>query len=175
MSDNNATTKADEILLSLKKGKSVYDAFATDFRTRYLIGGKTLAEWEAKFKIKVPSAASPAECKGLDIVLMDLHSEAIFHAASSKAVLQALKRGTDTEMNSRKTALVAEYNGKKEKLPAASTLESMVRAQIDDIDGAMMSAVIASAFWQDILEHLAFCRKLIENISINNGIEAKLK
>jgi|SRR5579863_4098744 len=175
MTENNAKTKADEILLSLKKGKSVYDVFSGDFRTRYLIAGKTLADWETNFKIKVPSGASPAECKELDVKLMALHSEATFHAASAKAVLQALKRGIDTEMNSRKTALVAEYANKNEKLPAASTLESMVRAQIDDIDGAMMSAVIASAFWQDILEHLAYCRKLIENISINNGIEAKLK
>jgi hypothetical protein len=175
MSDNkDPTTKAADILESLKKGKSVYDVFSADFRTRYLIAGKTLAEWESKFKIKIPEQANPHECKNLDTKLMELHQEATFNLASSKAVMQALKRGIDTEMNSRKTALVQQYTNNKAKLPAAATLESMARSQIDDVDGAMMSALIASNFWQDLIDHISFCRKLLENITINNGIEGKM-
>jgi hypothetical protein len=176
----NETTKdpkqrAEELLDSLRKGKSTYDLFANTFRTQYLIAGKTIESWEKEFKISIPADLDPNRCKGMDATLMRLYQEALFHKSTARAVLQALKRGVDTELNSRKTAIVAEYETTNRRAPAASTLESLARTQIDDVDGAVMSATIAHNFWEDILEHLSFCRKLIENITINSGIEAKMK
>ncbi len=165
--------QAMDLLVKMKAGKSVYEMFQANFRNQYLIAGKTIDDWEKKFKIHIPEDSSPQRCKELDIKLMELHQEATFNKASSGAILQALKRGVDSELHTSKTALVVQYEANHAKLPAAATLESMAKDQIKDVDGAVMAANIAVDFWKDILEHLAFCRKLLENISINNGIEAK--
>lgn len=165
--------KSLSLLEHLKIGKGVYEGFITNFRSQYLIAGKTIKDWEKQFKIHIPEDASPANCKQLDVQLMQLHQEATFNRASARAALQALKRGADNELNSTKAAMVAQYETSNNKLPAATTLDSLAKDKVKDVDGALMAATVASNFWEDILEHLAFCRKLLENISINNGIEAK--
>jgi hypothetical protein len=161
------------LLLKLRSGKQVYEMFQANFRSQYLIAGKPIYKWEQEFKIHIPEDSSPAKCKELDIKLLELHERATFFRASARAILQALKSGSESELNTAKNALVMQYEATNKKLPAAATLESMAAYQIKDVDGALMSANIASEFWSDIIDHLAFCRKILENISINNGIEAK--
>lgn len=171
--DIDPEVQAMDLLVKLKSGKSVYEMFQANFRTQYLIAGFSIYDWEKKFKIHIPEDASPANCKELDVKLMALHQEASFHKASARAIMQALKRGVDTKLNATKTALVLEYQTNNKKMPAATTLEAIAKDQINDVDGAVMSANVAVDFWNDIIDHLSFCRKLLENISINNGIEAK--
>jgi hypothetical protein len=171
--EDHPEVQAMELLVQLKAGKSVYEMFQANFRTQYLIAGKSIYEWEKEFKLHIPEESTPQDCKALDIKLLDLHQRAMFHKASAGAILQALKRGVDTQLNSTKTALVTQYKSSNMKLPAATTLESMAKDQMNDVDGAVMSANVAVDFWEDIISHLGFCRKLLENITINNGIEGK--
>ncbi len=166
--------KAEELLDLIKKHKVVYDVFASQFRTCYLIAGKTIEEWEGEFKIEIPEDSNPNDCKRLDLQLLGLHQQATFFRAAARAVLQALKKGNQTQYRSKFSAIVAEHKSRNEKLPAAATLESLARIELDDVEGAMMGATIASDFWEDILEHLNYCRRLVENIIIATGIEAKI-
>ena len=172
--DKTPKEKADELLNTLRKGKSVYDIFSENFRKQYLIAGRTIELWEKDFKISVPNDLDPSTCKELDIKLMELHQEAAFHKASATAVVQALKKGSETEFRNRFTALVTEYKVKNLKLPAAATLESLAKTEIDDVEAALMSAEVAADFWQSIMEHLSFCRKILEQGTINSGIQVKM-
>lgn len=171
---DTAEEKAEALLDSIKKNKGIYDAFAKNFRERYKIIDKTIAEWEKIFKVSIPEDLNPQQCKNTDIELMKLHQEATFYKAAARAILQALEKGLESQYRSKFSALVAEYKSKNEKLPAAGTLDSLARINLDDIDGAIMSANIANNFWEDVIKHLDYCRKLVESIAMSNGIQAKM-
>lgn len=171
---NTPEEKAEALLESIKKNKGIYDAFATNFRERYKIIDKTITQWEKEFKLSVPEDLNPQQCKLFDIKLMGLHQEATFYKAAARAILQALEKGLETQYRSKFSALVAEYKMKNEKLPAAGTLDSLARVELDDVDGAIMSANIANNFWEDIIKHLDYCRKLVESIAMSNGIQVKM-
>lgn len=160
----------------IKKGKEVHDIFAKNFHDDYQISGKTLTEWESHFKITVPADPDPATCKSLDMKIMALHQEASFFHAVSTAQLQMLKKGSDTEYRSRYTAIVQEWkkNNPDKRVPAAGTLDTLTRAETDDIEGAVANAELQKDFWKNIMDHLNMCRRLLENATINSGIQIKM-
>jgi hypothetical protein len=170
--------RAEELLNSLKTGKQVYDAFTTNFRRQYLIGGRTIETWEKEFKIKLPEALDPPNCKVIDIQLLKLHEQATFYKALADSALGVLERGEESLYNDRITAYVNEHRTSTDKdkarLPAAATLETLAKAELGDVEGAVAAAKVSANFWKEILNHLAFCRKVLDNASISSGIEAKL-
>lgn len=172
--DLTSKETADLLLNNLRKGKETHDIFAQNFRRLYTIAGATVEVHEQKFKISVPENPDPATCKMLDMHIMGLHQEAAFYHAVSAAQSQALKKGSDTEYRARYTGLVAEYEQNGKKLPARGTLEDLVRAETDDIESAVANADIHREFWKSIMDHLNMCRRLLENATINSGIEAKM-
>lgn len=173
-SQPTAKETADLLLTSLKKGKETHDIFAQNFRNLYTISGKTIKQWEDYYKISVPENPDPATCKMLDMKIMELHQEASFFHAAVSAYGQALRKGSDSEYRARYTALVQEYQTSNKKLPARGTLEDLVRAETDSIESAVINADIQKDFWKNIMDHLNMCRRLLENATINSGIEAKL-
>lgn len=170
---DNPKEKADDLLNILRKGKSIYDNFNNSFRTNYLIAGKTIEGWEKQFKLKIPADPDLATCRLLDLKLMELHQEASFHKASSDAIVEALHNGSETEFHTRFTTLVNQYQSTNQKLPAAATLEVLAKTELDDVTTAVVSAKVAADFWQSIIDHLTFCRKLLEQIVMSHGVEAK--
>lgn len=170
-----AKQKAEELLQSIRKGKDVHDIFVDAFRRQYFIAGRTLEQWEKEFQISVPADPDPAVCKSLDMKLMSLHQEAAFYHAAASAARQILQKGNDSQYRARYAALVQEYKNSGKKLPARGTLEDLVRSETDDIEGARINAEIAEEFWEDIMEHLSMCRKLLENATINSGIQTKIE
>lgn len=167
---------AASLLQTLKKGKAVHDAFARNFRDNYEISGRTIKEWEDEFKITVPPDPNPAVCKVIDMQIMSLHQDAAFYHATANIYVQALKKGNETEYRSRYAALVAEFkrDNPGSKLPARGTLEDLTRAETDDIEGALSNAELQENFWKNIMNHLNMCRRLLENATINSGIEVKM-
>lgn len=176
MTEKNLTAaeSAELLIAHLKKGKEVHDIFAQQFRNRYTIAGRTIEDWEKYFKISVPANPDPQVCKSMDMQIMELHQEAAFYFAEASARAQALRKGSDTEYRSRYTALVAEYQKEGKKLPAHKSLEDLTKAETDNIESAVVNADIQKDFWKSIMEHLNMCRRLLENATINSGIEAKM-
>jgi hypothetical protein len=171
---NDPKVRAEHLLDLLRKGKGVYDIFSENFRKNYLVSGKTLETWEKHFKISIPSDLDPGKCKELDLVLMRLHEEALFHKATADAVQQALKKGSESEYLTRFEALVKEYEAAKKKLPANATLDSLAKLNLDDVESALAAARIALDFWESIIIHITFCRKLIEQGIMASGIQVKM-
>jgi hypothetical protein len=170
----SAEEVAQTLLNNLKKGKETHDIFAKNFRELYKVSGKTVKEWESYYKISVPENPDPQICKMLDMKIMGLYQEAAFLHTEASARVQALKKGSDTEYRARYTALVQEYESSGKKLPARGTLEDLVRSETDNIESALINAEIQKEFWSNIMDHLNMCRRLLENATINSGIEAKM-
>ena len=175
MAQTTAKETAELLLNSLKKGKDVHDIFADNFKRTYTLAGKTIGQWEQYFKIDVPADPDPAICKSLDMTIMGLYQEAAFYHAASSAYFQTLKKGNDTQYRARYTILVQEYQTGGKKLPARGTLEDLARSETDDIESALTNAQLQMDFWSGIMDHLNMCRRLLENATINSGIQVKME
>lgn len=166
--------QAEKLLKALLKGKEVYKLFGETMRKQLTISGEPIDHWEKKFKLSIPvDDLTPAICKQLDVQLMDLNQEATFHHAVASAKVQMIKRGCESQFNDKFWALTQEYKEKGKKLPAAATLTTLATIQNDDMESAQSLAQVETKFWKDILDHLATCRRLIENASLNISVELK--
>ncbi len=176
MQDTEAKIKAEALIDKLLSGKKVHDHFSGMIRQKLTISGSTMDEWEQTFRIHVPTDnLNPSTCKEFDSKLLELNQEAAFYHAVAVAKLQMIKRGTDAAHRDKIYALVQEYKDNDKKLPAAATLENLAKVENDDLESAQSIAEIEKSFWTNILEHLATCRKIVENASFNNNTEAKLQ
>lgn len=168
--------KAKSLVDRLLSGKKIHDQFAGMIRQQLMISGRTMDEWEQTFRIHInQDNLNPSTCKELDAKLIDLHQDAAFYHAVAVVKLQMIKRGNDSAFRDRFTALVQEHkqtNGGK--LPSAVTLENLAKFENDDVESAQSIAEIEKGFWSNILEHLSTCRKILENASFNNNIEARM-
>lgn len=176
MNKMTATEQATKLLQNIKKGKEVHDIFAANFTENYLIRGKTLQNWEKHFRLTVPGDPSPPVCKKLDMDIMKLYQEASLYHALADAHVQALKKGTETQYRIRYTAIVAEWKALNpdKRAPSAATLDTLTRAETDDIDSALANAELQKSFFKNMMDYLNMCRRLLENATINSGIQVKM-
>ena len=171
----DAKAKADSLLDKLLKGKQIHDLFASNMRKHLQITGQSIDVLEARFKIKIQTDnLTPEICKMYDLKLMELNQEASFYYAIASAKQQMLKRSGESTYRDTFYAIVQEYKTADKKLPANATLENLARVENDDLDSAQAIAEIEKQFWKDILDHLGSMRKLIENATFNNSVEAKM-
>jgi hypothetical protein len=170
-----ATAKelTDKMINGLRKGKDIHEMFAARVRTDILIQGKTMEGWKQHFMLSIPSNADVIECKQLDTRLMELHQEATFLKCVAEASLTLSRKGYDSQYRDKFAALVSEYKTTDKKLPAKETLENLAKNDLDDIETSTSYSELAVKFWKDIIEDLNFKRRAIENITINNSVEAK--
>lgn len=165
--------QVDKMIASLRKGKDIHEMFANTVRTGILIQGKTMEQWRTYFTADIPDNPDIIDCKLLDINLMKLHQEATFLKCMADAASTLGKKSFDTQYREKFTALVSEYRAEGKKLPAKETLEILASNDLDDIETSLSYSELAVKFWKDVIEDLNFKRKAIENITINNSVEAK--
>lgn len=174
MSDKTAKAQADELLLSLMKGKEVHGIFAENIKKSLRVSGEHIEYWEEKFHLVIPTDnLTPEMCKMLGMQIMDLHQEATFYYAVATAKSQMIKRGTEHSFNGKFWAIYQEHKQGKKKMPAAATLENLAKIDNEDIESASSIAEVEVKFWKTILDHLSTCRKIIENASLNISVELK--
>lgn len=170
----SAKDVADKMIERLRTGKNIHDLFAEQVKTRILIQGKTMEQWKKHFTVKIPETPDINECRNLDMKIMALHEEAAFLKAMAEASHTLGKRSHDSAYREKFTSLVSEYKAENKKLPAKDTLETLAKAELDDIESGLSYSELSIKFWKEILEDLNFKRRVIENATINNSVEAKL-
>lgn len=168
-----AKDQVDKMIAGLRKGKDIHEMFANTVRTGILIQGRTMEQWKQYFNIDIPDNPDVIDCKRLDIQLMQFHQEATFLKSMAEAAQTLGKKSYDTQYREKFTALVSEYKAQDKKLPAKETLEILASNDLDDIESGLSYSELGVKFWKDIIEDLNFKRKAIENITINNSVEAK--
>jgi len=169
-----AKQTVDEMIAGLRKGKDIHEQFAKAVQDRMMIQGKTMEQWRQHFAIKIPNNPDITACKQTDMKLMELYQEASFMKAMADASHLLQKKGYDTQYREKFQAKVSEYKTAGMKLPAKDTLETLARNSVDDIETGVVYSDLAVKFWKEILENLNYLRKIIENATINNSVEAKM-
>jgi hypothetical protein len=165
----------DKMTATLRRGKDIHEMFANTVRTSILIQGKTMEQWKSHFSIDIPDNPEIVDCKLLDMKLMEFHQEATFLKCMAEAAHTLGRKSYETQYREKFMALVSEYKELDKKLPAKDTLETLASNDLDDIETGLSYSELAIKFWKDILEDLNFKRKAIENITINNSVQAKLE
>jgi hypothetical protein len=171
--EKSARERAEELMKSLNHDKAINEIFSDAFERQYLIYGKCPKEWLRYFRINIPENPDTSQCKALAAKVASLTQEANFYFAAAEAQTDALSSGEDREFSTNFNRLVAEYKGKNKSLPASKTLETMAKAKMSDIGGAIRNAHIVKNFWKRILEGLVEVRKNLELATWNNSTQAK--
>lgn len=176
MSEHNASPEGQAQLLidKLIKGQNVYKFFTDSMRKTLLISGHTYDHWYETFHMDIPvDNMTPALCRELGLKIMELHQEATFYYAAAQAKAQWLKRGSESTFNDRLFAIVQEHKAKGGRVPGQDTLKALASVGNEEFDSAHSLADIEVKFWRSILEHLAQCRRLVENASLTMSTELK--
>ena len=164
--------KIQAIINKLIEGRQLFESAIGNFDP--IISGQPISHWTEKFKIKIPTGSlSPGILKDLSIRIMDLHQEATFMFLVVEAKKQYLQHGNEIAYHSEYMGIYESFESTGKKKPAASTLESMAKVSNETVELTMMHADIETKFWKNILEHLAMCRRLVENASMNVSVELK--
>jgi hypothetical protein len=167
--------KANSLITSLMQGKEIHDKFAANMRAKFLINERTMDEWEEQYRIEIETDnLTPAICRQYDVKLLQYNQEVAFFHAMAAAKVQLLSRGHVSAYRDKFYALVQEYKDKGAKLPAAATLDNLAKVETDDVESASTIAEVEKSFWSNILDHLTTCRKIIENATMNNNVDARL-
>lgn len=164
--------KIQEIINKLVEGRQLFESAVGKLDP--VVSGQPMSHWIERFKLKIQTEQlSPGTLKDLSMKIMDLHQEATFMAALADAKRQYLHHGNEMAYHSQYMGIYESFESTGKKKPAASTLESMAKVSNENVDIAMMHADIETKFWKNILEHLAMCRRLVENASMNISVELK--
>jgi uncharacterized protein YaaR (DUF327 family) len=169
-----AKQTVDEMVKDLRRGKDIYEQFYEAAESRLMIQGKTMVQWKKHFSVHVPQNPDISACKEIDMKLMELYQEAAFLKAMAEAAAALQRKGYETQYRNKFEALVAEYKATGQKLPAKDTLENLAKKTVDDIETGTTYSDLAVRFWKEVIENLNYIRKLIENATINNSVEAKI-
>jgi len=169
------TKKSDELFSRLEAGEETFHSFGARVRENLLIFDKTIPEWWKHFGMRIEvDNLNPENCKEIAKKIANLYQEASYYyslANSSTSALESSQLSTHTE---KYAEVVASYRNNKEKIPAAATIENLVKAEEDEIYSAIATAKITKDFFKTVLDSLNTCRKIIDTATINSGIEAKI-
>lgn len=174
MTGLTAKAQSEKLVETMLRGAKINKLFEESMKQQFLISGKTMGYWEQKFKLHIPKDnLTPMKCVELDRVLMDLHQDATFYYNVSDAKTQLAKSGQTSEYNSRVNKIIAEFKLEGNKIPAADTLKAMAAVHTEGIASASTIAEVELKFWKNIIAHLQYCRKMLENASLNISVEIK--
>ena len=166
--------KAEEAYNVARQDADTYAIFSDLIKRQELISGKTISEWKELFSIDIPESPDPQLCKEIDMKLMALHHEATFHFNLARMCLDAATMSSEATFRKKFSTLVQESKIGKGKVPAAATLETLARADQESIERLRESAKRDVSFWKTIMADLDMQRKLVNDATMNNGIQVKL-
>lgn len=169
------TSKSKELFSRVDQGEETLSSFSDRVRNNLLIFDKTIPEWWSHFGIRIDQDnLTPEICKNLLKKIATLYHEASYWYSIANASSSALESSQASSHTERYASVVAEYRGNNEKIPAAATIEQLVKADQDEIYSAIANSKITKDFFKTILDSLNTARKCIDTATINSGIEAKL-
>ncbi len=169
-------SRADKLFDKILLGEEVHASFSKLLQENFKINGKSMKDWRDYFYVEMPiDNLTPGICKKISGEIAKLYQEASFYYSVANAETQLLERSSDSSYREKYTAIVANWKKEQEsKLPAAATLEILAKFEQDDVYSATAKIKVAKGFWKDVLDSLDTCRKLIDNATFNNNIEARL-
>ena len=168
--------RAAKLYDDAEKSVLLFDVYRMRLQQQELISGKTIREWKEYFHIEIPESPDPEICKQLDMRLADLHQDATFYLSLAQLCKDKATLSSSTKFEERYKSICDEFRGEgySTKLPAAGTIEALVNAELVDINSIVQIADRETKFWKNIKEHLDMIRRLINDATMNNGIQVKI-
>jgi hypothetical protein len=168
-------SKSDNLFQKTQDGEDIFSAFSGRIQKNLLIFDKTIDEWWKHFGLRIDyDNLNPENCKELLKKIANLYQEASYYYSLASSSSDALESSQSSSHTEKYAEVVNSYRDKGEKVPAAATVDQLVRAEQDEIYNAIATSKITRNFFKTILDSLNTCRKTIDTATINSGIEAKL-
>jgi len=139
-----------------------------------IIAGKTMGEWKIYFSITVPPDLNPQTCITTLTKLITLYQEAAFLKSRADRTCQHLTQAAKYSFTQEFYKQIEEIKEKNIRIPSKDTLEILAEQKITELRMAEQAAKVELSFWKDIIDNLSTTRKVLEQITINLGIERKM-
>ena len=145
--------KSEALFEKTDKGEEVFHSFSKRVKDNLLIYDKTIPEWWQHFGLRIDyENLNPENCKEILKKIANLYQEASYWYSLSCASSEALESSQSSNHTEKHAEIVKSYRDKGEKIPAAATLEQLVKADQDEIYSAIATAKIAQNFFKKILD-----------------------
>jgi hypothetical protein len=167
--------KANNLYSKVECGKDTYSSFSARIQESLKIYGKTIDEWWKHFGIRIEvDNLNPEICKQLLIKISNLYQEASYYYSLANSSSSALENSQASNHTEQYAKVISSFRDKEEKIPAAATIEQLVKAKQNEVYSAIATSKIVKDFFKTVLDSLNTVRKIVDTATINSGIEAKL-
>lgn len=165
----------EALLEVIEEGAIIYSHITEEFIKNFQFYGKTLYEWSQELSIDIPEAGSLDE-KGFRKLLLELASntqKANNYYSASSLIVNTIDGGNSIKKADVVNAIVAGYEFKGRKRPAASMIETMAESYMSSTVSARVAAKIVKNFWRQRVDTLLELRKIFEQIGMSLHVEIK--
>lgn len=166
--------KATELADVIKEGAEVYFELSEAFMNDFIFYDKTLVQWAKELSLQIPRNKDFSLEKYREL-LLDLTAKlqvASNYYSLASAMADAIAGGSSIKKSDVVQALVASYQRRGAKRPAASVIERMAESYVHTTS-AKVAANIVRQFWKQRLETLSETRKILEYIGMSLSVELK--
>jgi len=151
-----------------------YNVFKNVVLEKEQVGGKTILQWKEYFKLDIPESPDPEICKNIDIQLIQLHHEATFLYNLTKLCLDRLHTMSEAKFQQKYKELYEGFRNQDSRPPGAPIIENLAKVDVQDVVNMRDAAKRELEFWKRIIANLDMQRRLINDATINNGIQVKM-
>jgi hypothetical protein len=160
---------------TLGKSRENYDRYTKQIENRLTIEDKTMDDWANHFSIKIPPDVLPHQAKEILSIINDHYEEASRLYRSILTKQSAIEMIYKQDFSKKFVEVMNSYKDTDKRKPSKEAMEHIVNLSITEVSGTLDRCVIVSSFFKQIIDKLTFQRKIIENIIIALGVEAKIK
>lgn len=132
------------------------------------ISGKTVKEWRDELWIIVPSAdLNPQICLELNMAIARAEGIAAYEHAKAEMRSQILDSQASSAYDHSLEKIVSDYKGSDQRVPGSATLATMAEVASELYKKIAIEGNNELKFWKNILNHLTFCKHIIEQAGFN--------
>jgi hypothetical protein len=139
-----------------------------------VVSGKTVKQWKEELWIIVPiDALNPQLCMETNLAIMKAESIAFYEHAKAVMRAQILDKQASSAYYRAVDHIVTDFKGSDKRIPGAATLETMAEVASEVYKKVAIEGDNELKFWKNILDHLQFCKKIMEQAGFNIHSEIK--
>lgn len=164
------------MIANIEKALADFKVLEEQLKDKLIVSGKTLAEWQDEFfSVNFSGTFTPLKCRriGEQLFRMNQIASRFFSAASSRA--HSIGEIYSFSYRATYKKAVTESLAHAGKIPAATLIETITKADTDELAALVTVAELEKIFWRDVINYLTRARKQLENISMNNALMNKIE
>jgi hypothetical protein len=138
------------------------------------VSGKTVKEWREELWVIVPiDALNPQLCMEYNLAVLRAEAIAAYEYAKSVMRAQILDKQASSAYYGAISNIVDDFKLSEKRIPGAATLETMAEVASEIYKKVAIEGDNELKFWKNILDHLQFCKKIMEQAGFNINSEIR--